>query len=49
MLCLRTEEKVISFTITATAEVFAKQEAFYRRLLTQLDIYEVKKVESPVP
>lgn len=49
VLCLRTEEKVISFTITATAEVFAKQEAFYRRLLTQLDIYEVKKVESPVP
>lgn len=41
LLCLRTDRMVISFSITASLEVFSKQEAFYRWLLTRLDIYQV--------
>ncbi len=33
VLCLRTEQRVISFTITANAEVFAENRSVYRWLL----------------
>jgi hypothetical protein len=43
VLCLRTDSSVISFSITASPEVFAKHKVFYRWLLSQLDIYRVIK------
>lgn len=35
LLCLHTQQKLISFTITASREIFAQNEDLYRRLLAQ--------------
>lgn len=45
--CLRTDDKLISLTITADKEVFLENEEFYRSLLTdKLDIYTVHTAHS---
>lgn len=42
VLCLRTDEMVISFTITASVAAFIEHEASYRWLLKHLAIYKVE-------
>lgn len=45
VLCLRTDEVVVSFTITSDVNSFVENEKFYKWLLTtQLDIYKVRKI-----
>ena len=47
VLCLRTEQFLISCTLTAKVEDFAVHEVFYRWLLqNKLDVYEVAGAEA---